>query len=875
MALSFALCASFAFAQTQNATVQKLNRNAAVSSQQVEKPVVGFNASIFTKADGDTLKVWDFAAGKTDYSTGVVSNGSSDSITFHLADGSTVKQPCHTLTSYYSQWHRLENPSDPALDNQANYPWWSTNNTAWRNANGFTRLEYYCDTARCHASTDNGFMFNSMMEFGNSETTPVNSYIDLGTVNTTGAAILDVRFFQLYNNYYDECYIDFNTDGSNNWYTMAINVDGVDVSINEQIWAWSTYTLPTMAANSANLHLRIRYYSFHRGSAHGYWWALDDVMLIEGAADRWKRWNAQYSEGAYQTMPQGLDLPLLWYAKVINNGVNAQQNVGSKIYSYDPLTDASNLIVSANHGNFAADPTTTHVNVIDPAGWVTDEDADSWGWYNDAAHRAGITGQGLPTANTGVNYVYSTISSTHFGEQSYDTIAYNVNADEDGNRIWGYDNGILTKRSFFGFGKTADGQYITDTGNFANAGYRATARYTTGAVVPENWVIRGIEMVVTTEEGKAEAHAIIAPVATQDEYTETGVSFNPLNTGAASTYEVKAADFAQNSAAFQNEDYLMPGEYTTIRIMFPEQPELQPYTSYRLGYQMVEAAQFATARTMNRYYTRTQDGSADSVVYFDNDPQMAKWASFFSTNQGLAAPQAYSALVYDGGWSWGQNMDGMPMIRAIVGPRQDLPTHNVNFTCTGNEDAGETLGSVTDVMEENDYCNGTATVTEHSYSTFYLIPSDGYIVDEAALAIDGTHVADGDNNDNYEVIHYLGTNDAGQDYNYWAIELKDVTTDHNITVAYKEGHEVGIDAVENVRMNLQPNPATSQVRLSLNGVTGMVNCALIDMSGRVVFSQEMNAENEQTIDLTNVAKGAYFVRINNAQFNKIEKLIVR
>ena len=875
MALSFALCASFAFAQTQNGMAHKMSRNAAVlSSEQVEKPVVGFNASIFTKAAGDTLKVWDFAAGKTDYSTGVVTNGNRDSITFHLADGTTVNQPCHTNTNYYSQWHRLSSPSDPALDNQANYPWWSTNNASWRQANGFTRLEYYCDTARCHASTLNGLMFNSMMEFGANETTPVNSFIDLGTVSTTGAAILDVRFFQYYNNYYDECYIDFSFDGDQTWYTMGINVDGVDVAINSQIWAWSTYTLPTMAANKANLHLRIRYYSFHRGSAHGYWWALDDVMLIEGAADRWNRWNAQYSEGAYQTMPQGLDLPLLWYAKVANNGVNAQTAVASKIYSYNPTTDESNLIISQNHGDFAADPTVTHVNVIDPAGWVTDDDAEYWGWYNDAAHRAGVTGKGLPTANAGVNYVYSTISSTHFGEQSYDTIAYRVNVADNGERIWGYDNGILTKYSFFGYGKTADGQYLTDTGNFANAGYRATARYTTGAVVPENWVLRGIEMVVTTEEGKVEAHAQIAPVAFRDEYTEEGVTFVSLNTGAGN-YEVMASDFASNSADLQSTEYLMPGEYSTIRIMFPEQPELQPYTSYRLGYQMVEAAQFATARTNNRYYTRTEDGTADSVVYFYNDPQMAKWSTFFSTNQGLAAPQHYSALCYDGAWTWGQNMDGMPMIRAIVGPRQDLPTHNVNFTCTGNEDAGETLGYVTDVEEENDYCNGTATVTEHAYSTFFILPSDGIIVDAEALTIDGTHVADGDNTNTYEVIHYLGTNDGGQDYNYWAIEFKDVTADHTVAVAYKEGNEVGIDAVENVRMKLQPNPATSQVRLSLNGVTGMVNCALIDMSGRVVFSQEMNAENEQTIDLTNVAKGAYFVRINNAQFNKIEKLIVR
>ncbi|MBQ0160830.1 MAG: T9SS type A sorting domain-containing protein, partial [Bacteroidales bacterium] len=48
-----------------------------------------------------------------------------------------------------------------------------------------------------------------------------------------------------------------------------------------------------------------------------------------------------------------------------------------------------------------------------------------------------------------------------------------------------------------------------------------------------------------------------------------------------------------------------------------------------------------------------------------------------------------------------------------------------------------------------------------------------------------------------------------------------------------------------------------------------------DMSGRVVYSQNMNAESAQVISLNNLAKGAYFVRITNDKFSKIEKLIVR
>ena len=76
-------------------------------------------------------------------------------------------------------------------------------------------------------------------------------------------------------------------------------------------------------------------------------------------------------------------------------------------------------------------------------------------------------------------------------------------------------------------------------------------------------------------------------------------------------------------------------------------------------------------------------------------------------------------------------------------------------------------------------------------------------------------------------------------------------------------------------MNLQPNPATSVVNMNIEGVSGMVNCVLIDMSGRVVYNQNINTETAQTINVSNLAKGAYFVRITNDKFSKVEKLIVR
>ena len=76
-------------------------------------------------------------------------------------------------------------------------------------------------------------------------------------------------------------------------------------------------------------------------------------------------------------------------------------------------------------------------------------------------------------------------------------------------------------------------------------------------------------------------------------------------------------------------------------------------------------------------------------------------------------------------------------------------------------------------------------------------------------------------------------------------------------------------------MSLVPNPATSQVKVNIAGVTGMVNMNIIDMSGRVIYNANVNAENETIVNLSNIPAGAYFVRITNDTFSKVEKLIVR
>ena len=83
---------------------------------------------------------------------------------------------------------------------------------------------------------------------------------------------------------------------------------------------------------------------------------------------------------------------------------------------------------------------------------------------------------------------------------------------------------------------------------------------------------------------------------------------------------------------------------------------------------------------------------------------------------------------------------------------------------------------------------------------------------------------------------------------------------------------VGIADVAAFGFGLHPNPATSSVTVDLGSVNAIVT--VIDQSGRTVYSRE-NASGRLTIDVSQMAKGAYFVRVTGAESTAVRKLIVR
>ena len=86
---------------------------------------------------------------------------------------------------------------------------------------------------------------------------------------------------------------------------------------------------------------------------------------------------------------------------------------------------------------------------------------------------------------------------------------------------------------------------------------------------------------------------------------------------------------------------------------------------------------------------------------------------------------------------------------------------------------------------------------------------------------------------------------------------------------------VGIDGADMAdAISLYPNPASTTVTLRVGEQMVGSTVSIVDVNGRVVMSETLASET-LTIDLNDVAKGAYFVRLTGEQATVVRKLIVK
>lgn len=853
MVLTFALCASLTFAQMATPNHRGQQVKAANNAAMIENT---FNSSIFTKDAGDTLKAVDFHAANVNYTTGVVTSGAD----------------AHSMNYPFATWRRITGLTDADLTPLADiYP------SLVSVFGGNEGVAGFCETMRTSIMSqsitgDNGFVMLVPYEQNTPNSGNINAFIKIDSINTTTAPTVDVRFYQHYRKYYDECYIDYSTNGTS-WSSVEINVEGVDVNVNTTVRGFFTYSLPIATAGQPNLSIRIRWFmpDDHRGNAYGFWWIIDDIAVLAGPADRVRQFDDYYVEGNYGLVPQGMKINPAWYTLVENNGANVRNNVTASLNHLNAAQDTETPIVEYNNQSIPV--SATKGIIVDKHGWIYADSMDYRGWYAYGFIPHG-TGSDLPTGTVGDNYIFAKVESGDVN-LTYDTMYYNVTPQTDGYYRWGHDNGVLTyypsNHWLYGFVYSGGGWYITEDAEdvqYYKAGYMINTRYTTDDVIPEGWVIRGVELVASPVRNFYNTGSRISAVLWTDEYDGSSVGFNTVITG-ANPKEITAADVNDSTIIGRNSNgYRELGQYNTVIIPFPEQPALTPNTSYRVGYSIEEDSYFAVAREATGTYrvaSPTRPDTYDTVISFASNEATAKYAHYYY-------PNTYQSYFYDPSYGGQGRPSGFanysennPMIRLLVGPAQAVNRVNINVECEETD-----YGSV--VYAGNEVCGTTLTPAEGSSVVLSGVGSSGCGV--MHLFIDGEEVFPYDEETEEGDPHLTMYYDQEENSYTWQYQFVNLQADH--TVHFVFGELVSIDPVaSNVTMKLQPNPATSQVSLNIEGVNGMVNCSIIDMSGRVVYNQSINAENANVINLNSLAKGAYFVRITNEQFSKVEKLIVR
>ena len=471
---------------------------------------------------------------------------------------------------------------------------------------------------------------------------------------------------------------------------------------------------------------------------------------------------------------------------------------------------------------------------------------------------------------------------------------------------WGHDNGVISTGSEFAYQFTSDG-YVSDNpegGDQYYSGYEVYTRFNTPSEIPTDdngnpYVIRGIELIPTSKlSAEAMNNALITPSAYFEydfgEGDGMGTYYFENYTGLSRNHTQ-----AINGSWFASRDtlhYKLPSQnYNAVNILFPGQPLLYPNMTFYFGYSYAGGTGVFSVGMPQTYFRAT----ADSNATYRNEPALADYANqLYPTNKVLDVI-AYDALNHgsnDRHSINSYNITDYPMIRLIVGPEMELPMCSVEAEC--NEDESDTVNMYWIARGGNSMCiYGNDTVAEGSSIGYNVFPGDPAENEDGDWVYDNHNVIEHiwvkHNDGEWEEYAIDGSNPmvVANEYNvvdpdhdwwdpmlvrsYYTVYLENMTGHYTIK-AQAGWRPLGVSPVETqVNLGLAPNPATSQVRVNVTGVTGKVNCNILDMSGRVIYSTDFNAENEQTINLNGVPAGAYFVRVTGDTFSKVERLIVR
>ena len=72
---------------------------------------------------------------------------------------------------------------------------------------------------------------------------------------------------------------------------------------------------------------------------------------------------------------------------------------------------------------------------------------------------------------------------------------------------------------------------------------------------------------------------------------------------------------------------------------------------------------------------------------------------------------------------------------------------------------------------------------------------------------------------------------------------------------------------------IYPNPTNGAINIETRMDVGDVNISIMDINGRIVFSQKVNLHTSATIEASNLGAGVYIIKISGSDYDHISKLI--
>lgn len=937
MVLGFALCTTMVFAQTQNVKSQRVSPRNDNETHQLKdltkQQPVDYKASIFSKAgDYDTNHVFRFNATEwgTQITTGAIAAGdhiyaNGHDSTFSAANANGVNVQAHP----WCVWKRFADSASFINTVGTVYSDFAFNpnrviaNIGIRNNEGDAGWQ------------DDGFAVLNYDE-PHSGLGRVNIYMEFANITRPAAYqthMIWIGLTQFYAKYYDQCFIDYYHNGK--WNTREINVTGVDCEVNTYAGVKVRYALPLSMKDETNIKIRLRAFApaADRNTYHfGYGWVVDNVAII--SATGFESWEFSYTtpiEGFYGTVPAGMSIPVTYGAHVRNTNVTNINNAHLTLKA-GPMGNLSNILTSDNFNIVSGDVDQDQKMYIDERGFAYGGDTmfnsgyTSWlGMHPNYGNTTGTLyggyqGRSLPTTTPGAHQyvIYADGGNQH---TLVDSVLYTVSNElvyPDGSGVNGYrwarDNGLLPSGSCFKVAFTnpnSAGQIYVSSDDqddhSTKEGYTVHMSYVTGNEIPQGWVLKGIEYVPATDGNNFAGEGLIVPVVRYESYSEDGgtVSWPSVATG----IEGLAFDLTEASLSnLPDTGYVLPtagntAPYSTLSIFFPNQPELRPNTGYRFGYQLNQNGNFHVASQATSY--RLNDSTTANYSYSEET------APYRRQNTPIPTYQIYVSDAVAESDITGWNIDYFPMIRPIIGPREAVPTVTFITDCSTN--TADSAVSVVINDEEQCGSEGVELAVGGNYSFTVRAAEDHTVIDQIFVNGQPVQIYDPNDPDHAEVpegpcyLSYYATDRNNDNVDtvlvstlpngtivrdtvtllyrgYYLLRFYDLEqTDEIYTITatfhteeWQDLPQQGIDPVApEAVMVLYPNPATSTVKLNLGGVSGMVDCSIIDMSGRVVYNSRINSEVEHTINVSSMPAGAYFVRVTNDTFSKIEKLIIK